>query len=107
VHDVIERSDVFRATVLVAQIVGVLPDVQTEDRRVAVHQRAVLVAAAFHDQCLFRGYAQPSPAAAETGQRGFGERILEGLYTAQLLVNGLGQRPGWQTAALGAHDVPE
>ena len=43
VHHVPERVDVVRAAVLVVQIVRVLPDIETEDRLVAEHDRRVLV----------------------------------------------------------------
>ena len=44
VHHVPPRGEVVGATVLILQVVGVLPDVGAEDRRgLAVHQRVVLV----------------------------------------------------------------
>ncbi|MNP17156.1 hypothetical protein D3C76_1095800 [compost metagenome] len=84
-----------------------LPDVQAEDRRVAVHQRAVLVTTAFDHQGLGRGHAQPGPAAAETGQRSLGKSLLEGVETTQLLLDGLGHGALWQAPALGRHHPPE
>nr|GEW94087.1 hypothetical protein [Tanacetum cinerariifolium] len=84
-----------------------LPDVQPEDWRIAVHQWAVLIAAAFHNELLVGGHAQPGPAAAKTGQRRFGEGVLERIEAAQLLVDFCGQRAGGDTATLRAHDFPE
>ncbi|MNN31126.1 hypothetical protein D3C81_1448010 [compost metagenome] len=84
-----------------------LPHVQAEDRRVAVHQRAVLVAAAFHHQGFLRRYAKPGPAAAEAGQRCLGEGFLEGLETAQLRSDGLRQLALRLTPALRRHHGPE
>src|SRR5690606_4389745 len=43
VDDVPEGLDVVGAAVLVLEVVGMLPHVEPEDRRVTVHQRAVLV----------------------------------------------------------------
>ncbi|MCY1394846.1 hypothetical protein D9M71_97740 [compost metagenome] len=51
----------------------------------AVHQRAVLVTAAFHHQGLGRRHAQPRPTTAETRQRGLGEGFLERSKAAQLI----------------------
>src|SRR5690606_24619716 len=69
VDHVVERADVVRATVLVFQVVGVLPHVQAEDRGVAradaLHERAVLVGAALHRELAGLVDAQPRPAAAE------------------------------------------
>src|ERR1700712_6045382 len=82
VNDVVERGDVFRATILITQVVGMFPDVEAQKWRIAVHQRAVLIAAALDDQFLFQGHTQPGPATAEAGQRSFGERFLEGFDAA-------------------------
>src|SRR4029453_5268801 len=43
VHDVPPGIDVVGAAVLVEQVVGVLPDVEAEDGRAALHHRVVLV----------------------------------------------------------------
>src|SRR5216683_583244 len=64
VHDVPEGVDVLRPPVLVLEVVGVLPDVEAEDRRVATDERRVLVREAVDDQALADGH-QPRPAAAE------------------------------------------
>src|SRR3546814_2976218 len=69
------------AAVLVLQVVGVLPHVQAQDRGVAradaLHERAVLVGAALDRELAGLVHAQPRPAAAEAGQRGLGEGLLE------------------------------
>src|ERR1043166_5840232 len=43
VHDVPPRPDVIGTTILVLQVVRVLPHVEAEKRRLAVHQRIVLI----------------------------------------------------------------
>src|SRR5688572_9182065 len=43
VHRVPPGVEVVRAPVLVVEVVGVLPDVDSEDRRVTFHERGVLV----------------------------------------------------------------
>ncbi len=63
-----------------------------QNSRVAVHQRAVLVAAAFHDQSLCGvtlSQAQPLPKQSSAG---FGERLFRTVQTAQFFLDGLGQR---------------
>ncbi|MND87185.1 hypothetical protein D3C80_791800 [compost metagenome] len=84
-----------------------LPDVEAQNRGIAVHQRAVLVTAAFHHQGLLRGHAQPGPAAAEAGQRGLGKGFLEAVETAQLFIDGLGQHAFGLATTVGRHDFPE
>ncbi|ENH91544.1 phosphomannomutase [Pseudomonas aeruginosa VRFPA02] len=107
VDHVVESADVFRAAVLVLQVIGVLPYVQAEDRRIAVHQRAVLVAAALHQQAALGSHAEPGPAAAEAGQRSLGERILERLEAPELLIDGPPQVAIGTATALGRHHGPE
>src|SRR5688572_21207508 len=50
VHDIPPGIDVVRPAILVLEIVGVLPDVDTEDHLLPVHQRAVLVGRALDGQ---------------------------------------------------------
>ncbi len=47
VDDVKERSDLVGAAVLVVEVVSMLPNIKTQDRRVAGHVRIVLVRGAF------------------------------------------------------------
>src|SRR5262245_19587913 len=68
VHDVPPRVDVVGPAVLVLQVVGVLPDVDAEDRLLAFHQRAVLVRGALDGQ-LAAAFDHPRPAAAEASGR--------------------------------------
>src|SRR5690606_4836790 len=80
VDHVEERADVFRTAILVLQVVRVFPHIQAQHRRVAVHQRAVLVGRTLHHQFAFRRDAEPGPAAAEACQRGFGESVAERVH---------------------------
>src|SRR5437016_8412147 len=63
------RVDVVRPAILVLQVVGVLPDVDAEDRVLAVHQRTVLVRGALDGE-LVAAADHPRPAAAEPARRG-------------------------------------
>ncbi|MNT24780.1 hypothetical protein D3C72_1602750 [compost metagenome] len=83
------------------------PDVQAQDRRIALHQRAVLVGAALHHQFAGGRHAQPGPAAAEAGQGRLGEGLAKGGQPAQLRFDGRSQRAIRRSAAFGRHDGPE
>src|SRR3989442_9664878 len=61
---------IVRAPVLVLQVVGVLPDVNPEDRRELVHVRAVLVGKALDRELALAVGDQPRPTAAELAHRG-------------------------------------
>src|SRR4026209_1215665 len=69
VDDVPPRLEVVGTPVLVVEVVGVLPDVDAEDRRLAVHHRRVLVGRGLHGQA---GAVpdEPRPAGAETPDAG-------------------------------------
>src|SRR5437660_6352414 len=64
VHDVPPGIDIIGAFVLVLQIIGVFPDVDTDDRYLAVHVRTILVGGA-ENLKLAIGQDQPGPAAAK------------------------------------------
>src|SRR5262249_56234653 len=64
VHDVPPRVDVVGAAVLVLQVIRVLPDVDAEHRRLAVHHRIVLVRRAL-DGNLAALVHHPRPAPAQ------------------------------------------
>src|SRR5215813_1934868 len=68
IDDVPPRVDVVRAAVLVLQIVRMLPDVEAEDRLLAVHHRIVLVRRAL-DCDLPAVVHDPCPPAAEPPDR--------------------------------------
>src|SRR5579872_207827 len=61
VHDLPPGVNVIGALVLVAQVVGVLPHIDAEKRRLTGHVRAVLVGAALNRQ-LAAADDQPRPA---------------------------------------------
>src|SRR5437867_4497443 len=65
VHDAPPRADVVGASVLVLQIVRVLPDVDAEHDLLAFHQRTILIRRAFDGE-LAALVDDPRPPAAET-----------------------------------------
>src|SRR5688572_13916694 len=82
VDDIPPRRDVVGTLVLILQVVGVLPDVETEERLLAFHQRAVLVSGALDHEFAAR-IDQPRPAAAKASDAGLRELLLEGVEAAE------------------------
>src|SRR3972149_4270567 len=78
VDDVPPGGDVVGPAVLVVEVVGVLPDVDAEDRRLALGERAVLVRRR-HDGEAGAAPDEPAPAAAEAGDPGLAQLLLEGV----------------------------
>src|SRR3954463_15525919 len=76
VDHLLERGEVLGAAVLVLEIVGVLPDIDAEQRGGAGEQRRVLVGRGIDGKLAFFHH-QPGPAAAENFGRLFGEQLPE------------------------------
>src|SRR5437762_9786189 len=106
VDDVPPRVDVVRAAVLVFQVVGVLPDVEAEDRLLPVHHRVVLVRRAL-DRDLPAVVHDPRPAAAEPADRRLLEFFLELVEAAERGVDRVGDRAGRCAPRFRPHDLPE
>ena len=107
IHHVPPRLDVIGPAVLVIEIIGVLPDVDAEDRRVAVHQRAVLVRRGNHFELAALVLDQPGPAAAEAARPGRREFFLERVEAAEGGFDVVAQFAGRFAAGVRAHDFPE
>jgi hypothetical protein len=94
VHEMVDESlQIIRTAIAVVDVIRMLPHVDAEDRRRAVHQRAFTVRG-LRDFELAILDRQPSPARTElTGASG-GEVGLELLKTAEILVDFLGELTG-------------
>src|SRR5687767_8937287 len=78
VDDVPPGGDVVRPAVLVLQVVGVLPDVDAEDRGHPVRERSVLIGGRGHlEDTAVRD--EPRPAASEPVRACVGDLLLEGV----------------------------
>src|SRR5438046_6538281 len=66
VHHVPPGFDVVGPAVLIRKIVGMLPNIDAENRRVAVHQRTVLIWCRNNFELSVLILDQPHPAAAKT-----------------------------------------
>src|SRR5436190_11023230 len=106
VDDVVECADVVWAAILVIQVIGVLPHVETQDGGPPLGNRAILVGSAFDDQFALVD-RQPGPATAEAGRRGFRELFLERGEAAERALDRLADCTGWLATAARTHDCPE
>src|SRR3712207_4527734 len=111
VHNVPPRLYVLRPAVLVLEVVSMLPHVQAYHRRLALHQRRVLVGGGLYGQRPLWGGYKPRPPAAEqsTWRRGRPELLLEGVKRAERGIDGGGKVPAGAATPLpaGAHYLPE
>src|ERR1700737_3140590 len=102
-----KRLEIIRAAVAIIDVIGMLPDVAAEDRRGAMHQRALTVRG-LGDFKLAVLDLQPAPAGAELADAGGGEIGLELLQPAEVLGDLLFQAAGqFAAAAVRLHPVPE
>src|SRR6266853_3494302 len=83
IHHVPPSLEVIGTTVLVFEIVGVLPHVDAQDRRVAIHQRTILVWRRNNFELSVLILDEPRPAAAEPAHAGGGKFFLEIIKAAE------------------------
>src|SRR3954451_19380282 len=72
-------GEIVGALVLILEVVGMLPDINAENRGLALHQRGVLVRGAGDAQAAIGRGDQPGPAAAEAPRTGGRDLLLEGV----------------------------
>src|SRR5688572_11131791 len=65
VHDVPPSRHVIRTPILILEVVGVLPDVDAQDRRLTLHERRVLIGSPEDGQLSARILAEPPPPRSE------------------------------------------
>ncbi len=112
VDQVPEGGDVVRSAILILEVVGVFPDVKTEQRRAAnsgdgfAHQRAILVGGGTDGQ-LAAFDDQPSPTTTETGGGGVVEDFLQLIKAAEGAIDSRSQFACRCAAATRADDSPE
>jgi hypothetical protein len=109
VEDVPPGREIFGATVVVFQVLGVLPDVVAEDGIEALRDGVVLIGGADDlNFAIAAGFAgEPDPSAAELLDAGIVEFGLEILEGAEGLGDGIGDGAGGIASAFGLHDFPE
>ena len=108
-----ESLEVIRAAVLVVEVVGVLPDVDTNDGFALgtgdglAHEGRVLIGGGDDLELLRGSDDEPGPATAKTSEAGGFELGLEFVKAAELLVDGLGEGSGGGSAFIGTKEFPE
>src|SRR5690606_11500037 len=113
VDNVPEGRDVVRTTVLVVQVVRMLPDIEADDgfafetRDGLAHQRAVLVGRGSDGELLVTGDDEPRPAGAEAGRGSLGKLLLEGVERSEGRVDRLGELALRGAALARTEDLPE
>src|SRR6266436_3815892 len=108
VHQVIDpRLQIIRTAIVIIDVVGVLPDVDAEDRGGAMDQR-VLAIGRLGNLELAVLHRQPRPARTELADAGGGKIGLEFLEPAEVFGDLLFQAARqFIAAAVGLHPVPE
>jgi hypothetical protein len=101
-----DRFEVLRAGVAVVDVVGVLPDVDGEQRGLAFGERGAGVGGVQQVDTAVGVLDQPGPAGAEVGSGGLAEGLLELVEGAELGVDGVGQGAAGLAAAVRAQAVP-
>src|SRR4051794_7372258 len=108
INHIPESRDVIGAAVLVIQIVGVFPDVETQNWRAAdagrglAHERAVLISRGTNRQ-LAAIDDEPRPTAAESCGAGLRELFLEFFKTGEGAADCLGQVARRRSARTRTH----
>src|SRR5215213_7069356 len=107
VDDIPPGGEIVGATVLVLEIVGVLPHVAAQDRTLAVHERAVLVGSALDAEAPAPIRKEPAPPAAKPADARLLELLLELREAAERLGDRLGERAARFLGPTGRHHFPE
>src|SRR5688572_24023485 len=101
------RIDIVGAAVLVIEVVGVLPDIETEDRDLAFHHRRILIGGAGDAETATRLDDEPRPTATKTAGRSGLELRLEVVEAAKRGIDGGRKVTGGHAFGVRPHDVPE
>src|SRR5690606_39108174 len=100
-----EGSDVVRATILVVEIIGMLPHVDREERYLPVRDRRIRIGRLGYAE-LVAFQDEPRPTAAELSHRGCGELFGEGIEAAEPVVYALRDLATRQAAPAWRHRFP-
>ena len=107
VQDVPPGGEIFGAAIVVFQVVGVLPDIVSEDGIESLRNGVVLVRRG-HDLHFSIGFAcQPDPAAAELFRASIVELGFEIVEVAKGFLDDLSDLTCGIASAFGLHDLPE
>jgi len=106
-----EGVDVIRASILVLEVVCMLPNIQSHDGLIAAayawHCGIVLVGSAANGQGATFCYTKPCPSRSKSCTCGFSKSILECIKVTKGTLDGISQLTFWLAASIGAHHGPE
>src|SRR5262249_29997933 len=98
IHEVVKKClEIVRTPISVVNVVGMLPDIASENRQCAVHQRAFAVRRFADDQFAVL-QCQPSPTGSELGHAGLREIFLHLGDAAEIAVD-LAFKLAWDLSA--------
>src|SRR4029453_3012086 len=83
VYHVPPGFDVIGTPVLILKIIGVLPNIDAQDRRVAIHQRAILIWSRNDFELSVLILNQPRPAAAKASSTSGSKFLFEIVKAAE------------------------
>ena len=95
------------ATVLVVEVVGVLPNIDGEDGLEAVSEGSISIVCADDLELLVLVESEPSPTGTEVGSSGLLELLTESGEGAEVAVNGLTEDASGLATTVGLEGVPE
>src|SRR5437764_3493745 len=106
VQDIPPCFEVIGATVLIFEVVRVFPHIDTEDGRVAVHQRAVLIwGGDYLKPSIFPD--QPRPSTSETTYTSSAEFFLKFIEAAERGFDVISEFAFRFAAGIRSHDFPK
>mmetsp|Transcript_29202 Transcript_29202/g.73464 ORF Transcript_29202/g.73464 Transcript_29202/m.73464 type:complete len:220 (+) Transcript_29202:47-706(+) len=98
--------DVRRTSILVIDVVGMLPHVNGEDRSLTRGQRVASIMGAYHLELTVGVLDEPCPARAKVSGSSSGELLLEGIKAAKVTNDGFSDRTSGFSSALRGQRVP-
>src|SRR5437867_6177108 len=107
VHHVPPGFDVVGTPVLILKIISMLPNIDAENRRVAVHQRAVLVWRRNDFKLSVLILDQPRPAAAKTSRTSGSKFLFEIVEAPECRFDIIGELAFRFAAGIRSHYLPK
>ena len=112
IHQIPEGRDVIRSPVLIVEVIGVFPNVQTDDWGSGIvgnpfHQGRILIWRGGDSQGSVIPFDQPCPPRSESREGCLGERFFHGVQAAESGSDGVSQASLRKSTALRRKAFPE
>ena len=113
VDDSPESTDVIRAAILVIEVIGVLPDIESKDGGgttascSGAHEWIVLIWCGGDGEGFVCFDHEPCPARAETCGACLGKSFLEGIKRSKGSIDGCSEIARWRGGTAWSDDLPE